>query len=471
MVRACFALIALVLLALSAWADGAESAGRLHWDRASGRVSADLQGWPLQAALERIAGATGWEVRVEPGLEVRVAARFERRTEREALGILLADVNFALLPATNGPTRLMVFRSGLSQATLAVRPPLAEKVSSGSTNALPRELIVRLKPGAKTDIHELARRLGARVAGSIDSLDAHRLIFDDAESAAAARAALGAEEDVAAVESNFPLGTPTRMEPLGEGWVPPLSLKARPVRDDSSVIVALLDTAIPKAGVAHGDFLMPGISVAGGAGTGAVEGGLTHGPAMFETILQGLAIGQRGESGQAVRVLPVDIYGGRGETSTFELAQGIAAALERGADILNLSLSGPSPSPLVHDLLQQASGAGVLTFGAPGNQPTTSSTYPAAYPEVVAVTASDRSGQVAPYANRGEFVDLIAPGTSVVPFAGQSWVVDGTSVSTAYASGLAAGLLADTGKSGAEVVQQMRTRLGFQTRTGGNPAP
>lgn len=471
MVRVYPVLIALILLALSPWVDGADRAGRLQWDRSTGRVSADLQGWPLREALERIAGATGWEVLVEPGLEVPVAARFERRTEREALGILLADVNFALLPATNGPTRLMVFRSGLSQATLAVRPPPAESASPGSTNALPRELIVRLKPGAKTDIHELARRLGARVAGSIDSLNAHRLIFDDAESAAAARAALAAEEDVAAVESNFPLGTPTRMEPLRDGAVPPLSLKARPVRDDSSVIVALLDTAVPNSNVAHGEFLLPGISVASGEGAGGVDGGLTHGPAMFETILQGLAISQRSETGQAVRVLPVDIYGGRGETSTFELAQGIAAALQRGADILNLSLSGPSPSPLVHDLLKQASAAGVLAFGAPGNQPTTSSTYPAAYPEVVAVTASDRSGQVASYANRGEFVDLIAPGSSLVPYGGQSWVVNGTSVSTAYASGLAAGWLADSGKSAAEVIQQMRVRLGFQTRSSGNPTP
>ena len=90
------------------------------------------------------------------------------------------------------------------------------------------------------------------------------------------------------------------------------------------------------------------------------------------------------------------------------MAQGIAVALERGADVLNLSLSGPSPSPVVHDVLQQASAAGVVAFGAPGNEPTTAATYPAAYPEVVAVTASERSGQLASYANRGAFVTVWA---------------------------------------------------------------
>src|SRR4030095_4447411 len=124
----------------------------------------------------------------------------------------------------------------------------------------------------------------------------------------------------------------------------------------------------------------PALNVAGT--TGSAEGGLSHGSAMFETILQGLALGQQGNDGQPIRVLPVDVYGGQSETSTFQLAQGIVAALENGADILNLSLSGASPSLPVHDVIQQAAAAGVITFVAPGNEPTTAPTYPAAYPEV-----------------------------------------------------------------------------------------
>jgi hypothetical protein len=275
---------------------------------------------------------------------------------------------------------------------------------------------------------------------------------------------LAAEEDIAALESNYALSTPAVWEPLPGLTIPNLRLQVRPWNDQSSVIVALIDTGIPTTGVQHPDFLLPTLTI---AETTTTTTGLSHGSAMFETVLQGLDRSQSAETGQPVRVLPIDIYGGRAESSTFELAQGIAAALGNGADILNLSLSGPQPSPLVQDLLQQASQAGVLAFGASGNQPTTLPTFPAAYTEVIAVTASDRQGQVAAYANRGEFVQLMAPGTTLVPFAGDSWVVQGTSVATAYTSGLAAGWLADQRATPTQILPQLQQQFGFQP----NPKP
>ncbi len=432
------------------------STGYLRWNRAQRRVDADFHGWPLNKTLERIAAATGWSVLVEPGIESRVGARFAGRREREAIAILLADVNYALLLSAKGPPRLLVFQSDSDRATLDVKP--AADDAAGDEGVLERELIVRLKKGSKEDIHALAKRLGARVAGSIDSLDAHRLVFDDAEAADNARTELSGDENVESVESNHAIGSPTQIE-RANGLVPAtVNLKARPVQDGSTVVIALIDTAVPSAGLAHGDFLLPGVSVAGEA---KLDAGLGHGSAMFETVIQGLAISQKSDAGQSVRVLPIDVYGGRTETSSFQVAQGVVVALERGADILNLSLAGPTSSSILHDVLQQASQAGVIAFAAPGNQPTTSINYPAAYPEVIAVTASDRRGDLAAYANRGSFVDLIAPGTSVVPYQGESYIVNGTSVATAYTAGLAAGLLADTGKSAADIVKQLQVRIGF----------
>jgi hypothetical protein len=430
--------------------------GFLRWNRSQRRVDADLNGWPLRKALEKIAAATGWAVLIEPGLESRIAARFSQRPEREALSTLLADVNYALVPSPNGPSRLLVFRSNSDNATVSVQPvPDPETPEAG---VLDKELVVRLRKGARESIHDLAKRLGARVAGSIDSLDAHRLVFDDAEAADRARNELASDENVESVESNYAIGSPTRMERATGLQAPVLGLKARPIQDGSTVVVALIDTAVPSSGLAHADFLLPGVSVAGEVQAGT---GLSHGPAMFETVIQGLALTQTSDAGQPVRVLPIDVYGGRSETSSFEVAQGVVVALEKGADILNLSLAGPTSSPILHDVLQQASQAGVVAFAAPGNQPTTQPNYPAAYPEVVAVTASDRRGALAPYANRGDFVDLIAPGTSVVPYQGESFVVNGTSVATAYTAGLAAGLLADSGKPAAEIVRQLKARIGF----------
>jgi subtilisin family serine protease len=73
-----------------------------------------------------------------------------------------------------------------------------------------------------------------------------------------------------------------------------------------------------------------------------------------------------------------------------------------------------------------------------GNEPTTANTYPAAWPEVLAVTAGNPAGQLDPYANRGSFVDVSAPGTSYVTFNGQTWMMQGTSVSAAYMAGVIA---------------------------------
>ena len=64
----------------------------------------------------------------------------------------------------------------------------------------------------------------------------------------------------------------------------------------------------------------------------------------------------------------------------------------------------------------------------------------------MAVTAWTRDG-LAPYADYGSFVDLAPPGNSVVYLGDQPWLVQGTSVSTAYMTGMAAGAKTATGQT------------------------
>jgi thermitase len=109
-------------------------------------------------------------------------------------------------------------------------------------------------------------------------------------------------------------------------------------------------------------------------------------------------------------------------------------------------------------LIVDAHGQGVLFVGAAGNQPVTTPSYPAAYPEVLATTAGDRSGRIASYANRGEFVDVIAPGTGLVHLGNQTFVGSGTSYSAAYVTGIAAGL-GESGKTAAQIELEIRSRL------------
>src|SRR5207248_1107610 len=111
-----------------------------------------------------------------------------------------------------------------------------------------------------------------------------------------------------------------------------------------------------------------------------------------------------------------------------------------GATVINLSLGSAGDSQFLDTVIKNAAAQGVLFFAAAGNEPTTAPSYPAALPEVIAVTAGTPGGSIASYANRGDFVDLASPGTAIVSFNGQNFLVVGTSTSTAFASGVAAGM-------------------------------
>jgi thermitase len=100
---------------------------------------------------------------------------------------------------------------------------------------------------------------------------------------------------------------------------------------------------------------------------------------------------------------------------------------------------------------------GIPIFAAAGNEPVATPFFPAAYSEVVAVTARGQqpssSGQVtiADYANHGNFVDLAAPDASVIYFGDRPWYVRGTSAAAAYTSGMAAGLAETTQKNWSDI--------------------
>ena len=441
----------LLLLALAAgFAAGAVG---LKWDAAARTFDADLDRVELGRVLEALAAATRWDVRVEPGTERQVSARFERLPEGPALLQLFEGVSFLVLPQPDGQRRLLVYRTAAGNATERVRAA-EEAEAAAARRPGSRELLVTLKPGASAA--ELAERHGAKVTGSLEGLDTYRLEFTDAEAAATAAELLADDESVEAVEFNQNFARPETPQLLT--GVPALNfdLSAAPVGADGKVIVALVDSAIP-ANNRFTDWLLTGLQVAGAPGT---LSGLGHGEAMLEALLQAYALAPADGRTLAVRILPVDVYGAYAETSTFNVAAGILAAVKQGADIINLSLGGPAPSALLERVLNVAVEAGALPIAAAGNLPTTEPTYPAAYGQALAVTARDRAGQVAAYANRGEFVDVMAPGTAIVQHDGRTYVVNGTSASTAHASGWAAALAA-TGRPAPEVRAALVEKLPF----------
>src|SRR5258708_29716960 len=108
---------------------------------------------------------------LEAGTTHAISARFHNLPRGEALGLLLGDLNFALVPQTNASPKLFVFHTTIQRATLRVEVP-----ADAHSKLIRNELIVRLKPGAK--IEDIARQLAAKVVGKIDGLNAYRLKFE-----------------------------------------------------------------------------------------------------------------------------------------------------------------------------------------------------------------------------------------------------------------------------------------------------
>lgn len=124
--------------------------------------------------------------------------------------------------------------------------------------------------------------------------------------------------------------------------------------------------------------------------------------------------------GWHTKVMPLRVLGKGGSGTDYDIEQAIrfAAGLSndsgttpvRRADIINLSLGGPTISNGVRQAITAARNAGVIITGAAGNNGTSTVIYPASLPEVISVSAVNIQKQRAPYSNFNSRVDVAAPG-------------------------------------------------------------
>lgn len=95
------------------------------------------------------------------------------------------------------------------------------------------------------------------------------------------------------------------------------------------------------------------------------------------------------------------------------ITQGLDYAITKQANIINLSLGGPR-DPLINHLVKEAYGRGIAVVAAAGNGgPDARPVYPAALAKVIAVSAIDINDEPYASANRGDYIDLAAPGVEV----------------------------------------------------------
>jgi subtilisin family serine protease len=205
-----------------------------------------------------------------------------------------------------------------------------------------------------------------------------------------------------------------------------------------NVLVAMIDSEVDQR---HPD-------LAGAIADRLEPIGLEFKPQPHGTGMAGAMASHRRLVGVApgARILAVNAFGSDTETAygtTEQILKGIDWAIAKGAKVINMSFAGPR-DPLVQLALKKAYDKGIVLVAAAGNAgPQSEPLYPAADPNVIAVTATDVNDALLPQANRGAHISVAAPGVDILVPApnAQYQLTSGTSVAAAEMSGVVALML------------------------------
>lgn len=332
----------------------------------------------------------------------------------------------------------------------------------------PTELIVRINPDASLPSRlawldepvseRLARSLSGNVeevrtlAGS-DGLEV--FAFVDAESAARALETLQQDPAVDFVEPNYL--RELHWAPDGEEywdnqswWLEAVNLPDawNNTTGDQSIVVAVIDSGVSPTHPDLAGKLVPGHNAIDGSDNSADIHG--HGTRVAGIIAA--AHNDVGIVGTAmdVKIMPVRVLGNDGRILVTWIHDAIVWAVDHGADVINLSFGNETPSETELAAVRYATERGVTILASAGNRFNRIS-YPAGYPEVIAVGSVDAAGNRSRFSSIITEVDVAAPGELLYTPSwdeqrGDHWddhlfngrVVEGTSFSAAIVSGIVA---------------------------------
>ncbi len=125
------------------------------------------------------------------------------------------------------------------------------------------------------------------------------------------------------------------------------------------------------------------------------------------------------------QILPLQIFSDEGDATSLELAEAIAYAIDRGVDVINLSLGGADMDSFIELLLEEAYNAGIVVVAAAGNcggagyaangcDYEGQMLYPAISDYVISVGATNLSDVQASFCSRGAMLDVVAPGSGAM---------------------------------------------------------
>ena len=339
--------------------------------------------------------------------------------------------------------------SAAERLTPTASPPLSDltfpTAVDSSTYASDHVLVRFASQTTPSQKRSSLSALGSPVGEAVDGTGWVRVAVADQDPLAAV-ALLDADPRVAEVAVDHVRHAAALPDDPGMGWAPYFDLLRLPRAWDAGTgagaVVAVLDTGVAGALPDLAGSALPGTSFVGGDPGKDVNG---HG-----TLVAGV-VAARGNNGVGsvgaafgAKILPVKVLDDSGAGTDSTIASGIAWAAAHGADVINVSLGGREPAPILLTAIQNAVAAGAVVVAAAGNDGTDAPFYPAAYaPDVdglMAVSATDGYGALAGFSGWGDWVSLAAPGKQVVGPAldGSYGYGNGTSFAAPFVSGVAA---------------------------------
>lgn len=307
-------------------------------------------------------------------------------------------------PSTPGPD--------LSEAALDA---LADQLAL--PHARPNEaLLTFADPAALAKFLARAAEAGFEVTGPFDGALTLRIGFPSFTDLRKLLA--GQEGESPGLSANFHVGIPdlktpppaggTGTAPFEAGLLPALGIEAGTDRSTwgAGVTVAVIDSGIsPHPAFREGQITHLDL-------TTGVDDFNTHGTAMA-SLVAGSAPGAEGLAPGA-DLLDLRIAGKEGLSDSFLLAQGIHTAMDRGADVINISMATYGDARPVAAAIAEAIRRGITVVAAVGNDAAGTKAWPAAYPGVISVSGVAADGSLAYFSNSGR-PTLAAPPSGCPP--------------------------------------------------------
>jgi hypothetical protein len=252
---------------------------------------------------------------------------------------------------------------------------------------------------------------------------------------------LATEAGVRAVQPNFRYVLQDQTAVLTEGDPAQYALaklrlpEAHTLARGANVTVAVIDSGID---VKHPEFA--GAIAASFDALGSKEGPHVHGTGVAGAIVSHARLMGSAPAARILAIRAFSVAAKGAEGTSFVILKSLDYAVGHGAQVINMSFAGPKDA-LIARAIVAAAAKGIVMVAAAGNAgPKSAPLYPAASPEVIAVSATDAQDKLFSASNRGGYVAMAAPGVDIfLPAPDEKYqMASGTSFSAAFISGLAA---------------------------------